>query len=490
MTKEKFRSLTYIFFWSCFSAAVFAIYSSRKADTFPFFRAEDICLILFIFFVCKKFNLRNFPVILFVGSFFVRVLAVLIMNNEPYSDFKLMYEAAEMLARGDISFNETQYFTRWAYQTGFVVWEAGLLKICNSILFLKLVNCALSAGIHLLIFYIVKEIFASRTAAATVSAVYMVFPFSVLHTNVLTNSHVSAFFLFLGIWLLLRKEDTLEGESGRFGRVVKKELAAGICVAIGNIFRPDGIIVLVAMAAKFIYEVINKKITIPVFFKRSAAFFAIYLTVTASVSGIIVATGVNPRGLSNGDPLWKFVLGTNYESRGLYTDGDERILSQMMENDGISYEQAEKCLIKERVKEPVKIIDMLPDKINTIWWFGEGGALWYSVSYEAQEELSATVDWMTGQNRGIWICIMSLLVLGLGSWYQNCKETIGNLIIPFIVFATFSVYLVIEVQERYGYMVQIAVFIMAGGGVVFLESVLEDCRRIIHHMVSKDEKIS
>ncbi len=50
--------------------------------------------------------------------------------------------------------------------------------------------------------------------------------------------------------------------------------------------------------------------------------------------------------------------------------------------------------------------------------------------------------------------------------------------------------LVIEVQERYGYMVQIAVFIMAGGGVVFLERLLEDCRRIIDHMVSKGEKIS
>ena len=65
-----------------------------------------------------------------------------------------------------------------------------------------------------------------------------------------------------------------------------------------------------------------------------------------------MATGVNPRRLSN---------------------GDEGILSRMMENDGISYEQAEKCDDKIRKKNAVKKHVMATEKIKNKWLFWDGG---------------------------------------------------------------------------------------------------------------------
>ena len=58
--------------------------------------------------------------------------------------------------------------------------------------------------------------------------------------------------------------------------------------------------------------------------------------------------------------------------------------------------------------------------------------------------------------------------IGIVKWYTLAKERDEALLIPFIVIASFSVYLLIEVQPRYLYLVQIAAFVMAAGGVDYL----------------------
>lgn len=458
--KTKINNSLHLIFWFCFGIAVWIIFFSRKQMEYQFFRLEILALFILIFIFSRKINIKYFPFLLFGFSFLIRIFFALIIENEPVSDFAVLYKAAEMLSKGNTSFNSTSYFQTWSYQTGFVVWEAFLLKIVDSIMFLKIVNCAVGAGINLLIYYITKELFGNTTASCTVSIVYMVFPFAVLHTNVLSNSHISAFFLFLGVLLMVKRKQR--------HNIIQYGISA-LCIALGNILRPDGLIVLVALGAVLFFDLFGREKVVDTV-KKAVAFFGIYFVVMAIASNIVMATGINPNGLKNEDPLWKFVLGTNYESKGSYSDTDLLLIKEYMEKYDCNYEDAEKQIISERLHQPLKLFDMMGDKVNTIWW--SDGIIW-SFSNDFINNLPGIVEGITILNQGIWYFIILLLVLSVANYYKFGKRKTINLIIPFIIFATFMVYLAIEVQSRYAYMVQIAVFIMAAGGIDFVQTELK-----------------
>lgn len=464
--RAKINNSLHWLFWFCFIVVVWAIFASRNQADFPFFRLEILALFILIYIFSKKIKNKYFPFLLFGLSFFIRVFCALLIQNEPVSDFNVLYKAAEMLSKGDTSFNTTSYFQTWSYQTGFVMWEAFLLKIVNSVVFLKIVNCAVSAGINLLIYYIAQELFDNKVASRTVSIVYMIFPFAVLHTNVLSNSHISAFFLFFGVLLLIK---------GRQRHDIIDYGISGLSIALGNIFRPDGLILLVALGAVFFFDLFGKEKIVDTV-KKVVAFFGAYLGLMVIASNIIVATGINPNGLKNEDPLWKFVLGTNYESKGGYSDTDLLLIEEYMGKYDCSYEEAEKQIIIERIHQPMKLLSMMQDKVNTMWW--SDGITW-SFSDDFMNNLPTLVEQIRRINREIWYFTMLLLVLSVGAYCKLGKRKTSNLIIPFIIFATFVVYLLIEVQPRYAYMVQIAVFIMAAGGLDFGESKLKNWKEYI-----------
>ena len=70
-----------------------------------------------------------------------KLLVILIINPPIESDFLVMYEASKSLMDGNHSYVNLPYFITWAYQTGHVVYQALLLKIIDSVFFLKLINC-------------------------------------------------------------------------------------------------------------------------------------------------------------------------------------------------------------------------------------------------------------------------------------------------------------------------------------------------------------
>ena len=51
-------------------------------------------------------------------------------------------------------------------------------------------------------------------------------------------------------------------------------------------------------------------------------FLSTYFILCKGSSLLVKVTNVNPIGLENKDPLWKFLLGFNYESCGYYVDSD------------------------------------------------------------------------------------------------------------------------------------------------------------------------
>lgn len=464
MKKEKISTFLHGLFWICFGLMYIYIFSARNAEDFPFFRIEIIIVLGIIFIFVRRKNIKKFPIVLFVGSFIIRMIMVLCVRTQPESDFKLMYDAAQMLLQHDFSFNSGWYFQTWAYQIGFVLWEAFFLAIWNSLWCLKIVNCLLGAGINLLIYFISKEIMHEEVSSRYVALVYMIFPFSVLHITVLTNSHASAFFLFLGIYCLIRRE--------KYKYKINAFIQAALCIALGNILRPDGLIILISIGVYIVYALLQakKKCEIKRILGEAFIVFSIYFMIMGLASGIVKVSGISPHGLENRNPLWKFVVGTNYESKGGWNKADDEYVKGKVQEDTQTYEEVEIPLIRERLEDKKLVLCLIDEKVNQLWW---QEALWRSFSAFERETYSGIIDWCVSINKAIWSFVLILMGIGIKNWCAKGKENIISLLIPFIIFATFMVYLMIEVQARYLYLAQIAVFIMASGGINFFQKMLK-----------------
>ena len=133
-----------------------------------------VLFLALLLFINKKFKLKKFPIILFLIALFLRIIICLVVKTEPISDFKALLEASRSINVSDFSFLNSTYFLTWAYQMGFVFYQSLLLKIFDSVLFLKIVNCFITSSICVLIYYIAKE-FIKEKYARVVSLFYCFF---------------------------------------------------------------------------------------------------------------------------------------------------------------------------------------------------------------------------------------------------------------------------------------------------------------------------
>ena len=187
-------------FIGCYSVAMLLVFLSNS-NAVSALQIELAAIILAVVILFRG-KIPHFSVLLFLFAFAVRLTACWFYNTVvPVSDFKTMFEAAQHTIRGDFTYNQDVYFSTWAYQTGFVLFEAMFLKLYNSIWTLKIVNCLIGAGTAVLVYKISQILWEDENVAQIVSLVYSVFA---LHAAVLTNSHACAFFSFLGIYLLLK----------------------------------------------------------------------------------------------------------------------------------------------------------------------------------------------------------------------------------------------------------------------------------------------
>ena len=67
-------------------------------------------------------------------------------------------------------------------------------------------------------------------------------------------------------------------------------------------------------------------------------------------------------------------------------------------------------------------------------------------------------------SRALGLALAAALLLGALALFRRPREDFKLYLLPFIFFATCCVYLVMEVQPRYAYVGQIALFVMMAGG--------------------------
>ena len=416
-----------------------------------FLVTNHIMLFLMAFGFCTYISLnkkiKHFPIILFITSIVIRLIVVLLLNFPQLTDFSILLEAAKSFAKGNFDFQNTSYFTTWTYQTGFVIYEGLVLKLFNNVLILKLLNIIYSSTLVVLIYQIGKKICTEKSARMA-SLLYMFFPFSIYMNTILANHHIATFLTYIGIFLLLKENKKL-----------KHYILAAILISFGNIMRPEGTIIVFAF---ILYEIFKlQKGKIKQIIKYTSVFVVVYLVIGVSASLIITQTGINKQGLKNNNPEWKFVLGFNYDSCGYYNEEDTIYLSDR---------KKEREVIKERILvNPIKMTQLMTCKIDNFWLQSDISVKHNMYITKKINILGMKINFMDIEK--IFITFNKLLYLltlftCLTGVIYNRKKIIKSSAFFFIILmiVTFGVYLLIEIQPRYAYFIQVSIFILSTYG--------------------------
>ncbi len=413
-----------------------------------------LILIISTIFIIKKYKGRHFVLYLLLIATLIRMTGIIIFNVPQTSDFAVLLEAARKFNLGDYSFSKSGYFAMWPYQTGFVLYEALMLKIINSEVFLKILNISYEVGLTYFIYRMVKKL-VGETPARITASLYAVFPFSIYAATVISNHHLSTLLSYISIYFLLKnnQDDKL-----------LNYIIAGILLGLSNVLRPEGIVVIFSY---LLYRVLkltkkdfkkSKKIILTIV--RCSIFVCFYSLVNMGISTYLVKSNINEDGLKNNNPLWKFVLGTNPNTCGRYDSNDEIYLGD---------EEKELEVIKTRVNNPYKIGRLLVCKTNN---FVLDGSLESSSGIYNDKVISVmglSISYKTLENlvSGVNKVIYGFMVIGLiiGGFLKKKDILNSNLFYFYILFITNTiVYMLIEIQPRYTYFINVTIFILGSVG--------------------------
>lgn len=378
----------------------------------------------FILFIKKYQHI----IFLFCFSFVIRLFVIWLVKTPIESDFRTMYDASIEIINGTSLYKSSSYFLTWGYQMGHVLYQSLLLSLINSVTFLKVVNSFITSLIVVFI-YLIGKMISSERVAFIVSILYSIFLFPLLLNTVLTNQHLPVLLTLISIYILININ---------YDKYLFKSLFVGVLLGISNILRSEGIVII---AAIFVYSLylITKKYNYKKIIISFVLIVSSYFLVFNGTSFILEKTNISSNGLKNMNSTWKFVLGFNYDTNGMYSEDDAILYA----ND----KEKAKDIVIERVKD-YKKIPMLFIKKSKILWFNSD--LSWSLGYISDSLIYKILNIINQ----VFIIVFDLLaIVGIYSLFKNKDKIL--VLISLILFMYFGVYLLIEVMPRYAYSLQV-----------------------------------
>ena len=381
------------------------------------------------------FKKNKFVFLLFSISFLIRLIYVLIIDTPIVSDFRTMYDASLELLSGTHNYRSSNYFIMWGYQTGHVFYQYLLLSIFNNVIFLKIVNSIITSFTVVFIYLICSKC-SSAFSSKFVSLLYSFFPFPLFLNSLLSNQQLPLLLILISVYLFLNIN---------YDRFIKRSLIIGIILGISNVLRSESIIIIFSM---FLFSLFLVK---KIHFKKIIICLIIilvsYLSVFKGTSYLFKISGISSNGLNNMNPYWKFVLGFNYETNGVYSNDDAGTYAY------------NPILAKQETFNRIKKIDKIPLlflKKTKILWINSD--LSWSIGHISESTLY-TIFNIINQ-----IFIIIFIVLTLFSLKSFFKFNNVYILCFIILFVYGGVYLLIEVMPRYAYNLQVFEVILSSFG--------------------------
>jgi len=399
----------------------------------------------------KDFIKRNkFIIILFCFSFLLRLVYVLFVDTPIISDFKVMYDASQELINGTSNYKDMPYFIIWGYQIGHVIYQTILLSIYNSVLFLKVVNCIISSLTVVFVYLLCNKV-SSNKSSKVISILYILFPFPLYMNSVLSNQQLPLLLILIALYLFVSID---------YSKFIRKSLIIGCLLGLSNILRSE---VIVIIGSLFIFSLFLIKIY---GFKKIVISFMLiiitYLFVFKGCSYILKVSNISPNGLSNLNPNWKFVIGFNYETSGMYSESDASIYAY---NSDLSKKE-----VLNRIKDYKKIPLLFLKKTKILWLNSD---LYWPIGH-MDNTLFYKISNIINQ-----FYIYLFIVLSIISFKKLFKNKI-QLLIFIILFLYFGTYLLIEVMPRYAYNLQVFEAILCSVGLDVIFSLKKNVQDVKH----------
>lgn len=449
--------LTVFFLFVGFASAVSALDTGVAA-----LKAFSILLV----FIAALYAMRRFenhtkklvlPVIALAAL--LRVGYVFAVPTEPTSDFALLYDVACNTANGDVSWMYVTegYFSWWQYQIPFVLYEAAIIKLTHSMAALKLMNVIWSVGIVYLV-YCISERFLPRYAAIVAAALCAVYPAHIMFCSVLTNQHISLFFILLGALIWIKADSLL------------KHTVAGALFAVGDMMRPEAAIVVAAILCVCVLAFISRPAK--EHFLRLLLGFAVvavaYLGAKWLAELVLHYVGLAPYGIGNSVPEWKLIVGLNMDNRGILDDKYIYVLN--IQDTALRTEEAHR-IIREHLSQR-GWGEFFCQKLKYFWTVCEdvsftlaGVNEWDTVF--GRVNITNTVYELVFAEQILRALCYLMAAFGSGTLAFNSFKrhdkvrNVMSILTAAILCGTVLAYLLVEIQPRYRFFAMPFVFILA-----------------------------
>ncbi|PNQ85054.1 ArnT family glycosyltransferase [Paenibacillus polymyxa] len=388
---------------------------------------------LMIYKLLNFFSQREFIIVLLMFCFFLRVTWILSFKTPLESDFKIMFEGALQAATGDFRFTELPYFLSYPYQLGYTLYQSLVIQVFGQTAFvIKLLNVVYSCGTALMIYLIVSILFNEK-AGRIGGMIYAINIPNIVLSSVLTNQHLASFVFYLSFYLII----------SNYSKKRYSGIVIGSLLSLGNIIRPVGPVLLIAIILYYLISKILKKENFSI--RNTLCILSSYFIIHAILSYALILSGVTNYSLENRDPLWKFVTGLNAETVGMYSSSDSELLGKY----SLGNVRNEKSLevIKERLLNNHHLF-LLFSKKYSLMWGEEDTALYWSLNQLNEKKVNlilSNIDRIIYMSSFVFAIIASIFII----LRKNIKLDI--MLVQFFVIGYILIHLIIEVQTRYRY---------------------------------------
>ena len=417
-----------------------------------------VAIIILCFFVIKNKKIKNswkLSIVLFLG-FILRGLWLLNINSSPTSDFRVIYEVAELLLEGDVgAFWGNGYIARFPHLTIMTLYMSFMIKVfpINNLIAMKIFNLLFGVLTIFLIYLLAKEIFKSKKLGLYAASIAVIFPPLVTYVGVFCTENIAIPFYLLSTYIFIM--------------AVKKKvnkyylILSGIMLSVGNLFRMVATIMLIAFA---MYIIIYTKDKLLEKIKKLALYLIPYFLVLITVSFSLQSLGVTEF------PLWKgsepkitsILKGSNLESWGRWNEEDASIVNNNNYDYELIKEESKKIIIERlTTTPPLKLAVFYLVKFVGQWNEGDFGGSYWSKLYVPEEEIIIDVNLKVLEI--FYIGTLILVFLGLINRRNNSDSEI-NLI--YLILCGYGVMcLITESQARYSLIIAWVFIILAIEGI-------------------------
>ncbi|WP_337692560.1 hypothetical protein [Companilactobacillus halodurans] len=359
---------------------------------------------------------------------------ILKVPNQQTSDFGNFWSRAPVVfTERRIYSSPTDYFAKYAYQTGFIIYVASVIKIFGFNIFaIQFLNVIYQALILLFTYLLVNKIF-KKVVVARLSVLLLMIDLDWFALNSQTDNQYLGSLLYLITFYLLMNDK------------IWSYILAGITLTGGCLVRPIGPVIIAGIVVFAIFYIWftnnNYKAALKVVLS-----LLIYFVLFAVAGWGIKASGINEYGLSNTDQEWKFMVGLHYQSNGTYSNDMNNFIDDSKPRE--TTRRIEKAQIKKEIK-------YLND--NNLWlkfFFNKNQLLW-STPTMATDFTSYNLNHSPTTVKIIdFLAYLGSIFLIIFSWIGSLKlfktkfsKNLYLLILPLMAFVV--VQLLIEVQGRY-----------------------------------------